>query len=313
MRANTHRPAWGILTLAPILAASPALAINYAVLVGVDYAPADQKWAVDANNVQARLAADPNWAAGNIRLICGTAGTDVTRAGILDAIALYALAAAPGDGFFFYYSGHGSYFRDPAANWEDPGEGPSPPRDWPDESLWIQAGPAGRVGDDDLVAAFEAFRAGVKKLTFLDSCFAGGFWNGESAASPNGGDLGDLENLAGTTLIGAADEQHTAPGSSDISNNFVTYLTTHQFDLDSMGQTQLAEMYNRIRVNQPVLGQNRKGDPNWPDPDTYDPLSFTSPEDHDGGSVFCTNIPEPGLLMLLLVGGLLASRRRSRI
>jgi hypothetical protein len=279
---------------------SLALGVNYAVVVGVDYLRPGQNWAPDANNVAAKLGGQAaNWNAANITVISGAAGVAVTPANIMAAIAARRAQAAAGDGFLFYYSGHGSFFADPGDLEKVPAAGRA--RNVCDESLYIGNGAAGRIGDDDLTTAFSTFAAGVNKLAFLDSCFAGGFWNGT--------DAGDLDRVAGTTLIAAANENSTAPGSSDITNNWNTWMNNNAFNLQAMNAAQLTGMFNAIKPGA-VANPQQKMPPGFNM--SYDPIyeSFPGAPMHGATAEIWTNIPAPGALSLLALSGKLAARRR---
>lgn len=98
-----------------------------------------------------------------------------------------------------------------------------------------------------------------------------------------GGDLGDLATLRNITMIAAADENHTAPGTSAISDNVIRQIGQHGIDLDSMSRSDLARLFTAIRVNAPVGMTNRKGGPNYlgdnvvhapGQPRPYDSLAF---------------------------------------
>ncbi len=281
-----------------MLAAAQTLAVNHAIVVGVDYR-AGQLWAQDARNVANRLGADANWNNANITLIAGNAGMAVTPGAIMNAIAAKAGALRAGDSFLFYYSGHGSFYGDPNDMEVVPQGGRA--RNVCDESIWISAGANGRIGDDQLTTAFAAFPANINKLAFLDSCFSGGFWNGS--------DAGDLDRVAKTTLIAAADENSTAPGSSDITNNWLTWLTNNAFNLQNMGAMNLINMFNAIKpgaVNNPQQknppGFNMEYNPE------YD--SFPNAPMHPGNAEIWTNVPAPGVLTLLGVLSIVTVRRR---
>lgn len=303
-----------VVLSAPVFAGlvipGPAGAANFAVLVGVDYAPANQKWAKDASAVHNALWKSAGWDQSNMSLLLGTPEAPVTPQDILNTLSAVSQRAGPQDGFLFYYSGHGGYVLEP--NHEVPGEGPSPPRDAVDETLWLGAGSA--IKDDDLTLSLKGFLSSVNKLVFLDACFTGGFWNGESKASPNGGDLGDLENVPYTTLIAAADERSTAPGSSGITYRFIADVQAKGLSLDTATLTTLSTMFDRIKgpTGTSTLGI-RKGDPNY-DPGTYDPLAFTSPVDIYNTPVFASNlVPEPDgvdLVALGLIAGVVSRKRR---
>jgi hypothetical protein len=301
-----------VVLSAPVFAGlvipGPADAANFAVLVGVDYGPANQRWANDAVQVYNALSATAGWDAGNMALL--DEAWEVTPQNILNTLSAFSQRAGPQNGFLFYYSGHGGYVLEP--NQEVPGEGPSPPRDAFDETLWFGHGSV--IKDDDLTLSLSGFLSSVNKLVFLDACFAGGFWNGESKASPNGGNLGDLENVANTTLIAAADERSTAPGSSGITYRFIADVQAKGLSLDTATLTTLSTMFDRIKgpTGTPTLGI-RKGDPNY-DPSIYDPLAFTSPEVIYNTPVFASNlVPEPDgvdLVALGLIAGVVSRKRR---
>lgn len=300
-----------VVLSAPVFAGlvipGPAGAANFAVLVGVDYEPANQKWAKDASAVHNALWKSAGWDPGNMALL--DEAWEVTPQNILNTLSVFSQRAGPQDGFLFYYSGHGGYVLE--QNQEVPGEGPIPPRDAVDETLWL--GAASAIKDDDLTLSLKGFLSSVNKLIFLDACFAGGFWNGESKASPNGGDLGDLENVPYTTLIAAADERSTAPGSSGITYRFIADVQAKGLSLDTATLTTLSTMYDRIKgpMGTSTLGI-RKGDPNY-DPGAYDPLKFTWQEDIYNTPVFASNlVPEPDgvdLVALGLIAGVVSRKR----
>lgn len=138
-----------------------------------------------------------------------------------------------------------------------------------------------------------------------------------------GGDLGDLATLRNITMIAAADENHTAPGTSAISDNVIRQIGQHGIDLDSMSRSDLARLFTAIRVNAPVGMTNRKGGPNYlgdnvvhapGQPRPYDPLAFGNEEETIGDyAIFRSNLvaePGTGRLLPLVLG--LALRRRSR-
>jgi hypothetical protein len=281
--------------------AGTAHAVNHAIIVGVDYGRPGQMWGQDAINVSAALGAKANWNAANIITISGNAGNAVTKNAILGAIAAKANALQAGDGFLFYYSGHGSFFGEPGDMEITPQMGQA--RNVCDESLYITAGAGGRIGDDELTTALNAFNANVNKLSFLDSCFSGGFWNGS--------DNGDLDRVAKSTLIAAADENSTAPGSSDITNNWLGWLAinNNNFNLQNMGAMNLIGMFNAIKpgaVNNP----QQKLPPGFRE--SYNPEydSFPGAPFHPGRAEIWTNVPGPGVLGLLGAGLVFARRRR---
>lgn len=267
-----------------------AQATSYGILVGVDYAKENQKWAKDAVDLFNALSPLPNW---NLTLLTGNA---VTPNGILNAINLVTPQVTANDGLLFYYSGHGSYFTDAGDLERLPPAGKA--ADIVDETLWLAQNLA--LGDDTLTAALGVLPGKTNLLVFLDSCFGGGFWNGS--------DRGDLERLPSTTLIAAADETNTAPGTSQISKNFVAYINDKGLDLDAPGgSTNLDAMYGKIKTAGGTQA-NRKGDPAI-SPEQYNPLDFVSPET-TGGSVFYTNeVPEPSSFALVAAGLALAALR----
>lgn len=173
-----------------------------------------------------------------------------------------------------------------------------------DETLFISGGGAGSVGDDALTTAMNAFNANVNKLAFLDSCFSGGFWNGT--------DAGDLDGVVNQSLIAAADENSTAPGSSNITNNWITWMGLNAFNLQAMNAAALTGMFNAVKpgvVNNP----QQKMPPGFPE--TYDPIfeSFPGAPNHPANAEIYTNttIPSPGSLAVLGMGSLvLVTRRR---
>jgi|GEM_PF-2250663 len=283
-----------------------ALGVNHAVIVGVDYGRAGQMWAPDANNVAAALGGQAaNWNAANIIVLSGNGGGVVTAAGILGAIGAKAAAAAAGDGFLFYYSGHGSFFDDVLDRERVMGDliNPGRARNACDETLFVSGGAAGSIGDDALRTAMNAFNANVNKLAFLDSCFSGGFWNGT--------DAGDLDLVVNQSLIAAADENSTAPGSSNITNNWINWMGTNAFNLQAMNAAALTGMFNVIKpgaVNNP----QQKRPPGFPE--QYDPIfdSFPGAPNHPANAEIWTNttIPTPGSIALLSVGAMIVGRRR---
>ena len=106
----------------------------------------------------------------------------------------YTKVVKPGDNLIFFYSGHGSGSEtDPSV----------------DESLAPTL--LARIVDDDLAGWFlDASRrdkwADVNKLFILDSCYSGGFWNGEDA------DLSALDRMA---LLAASSEMGLAASNPD--------------------------------------------------------------------------------------------------
>lgn len=285
---------------------------NYAVIVGVDYVPANQKWAQDAINVRDKLVNNAGFNMANIVLLQGNAGAAVTKANVLGSLGGFSGAAMPGDSITFYYSGHGSYFGDmldpevvPAA-----GMAANPC----DESLFIESNAQpelGRISDDELTAVFGQYNDGVKKVAFLDSCFSGGFWNGS--------DMGDLDLIPLSTLIAAADENSTAPGTSDITNNWLGDIVTNGYNPMNMSAADFQALYNRIAPNA-VNAPNQKSPPGFPVPgpgsqsDPYDPITDirSVTEAHPA---FFTNVPEPSTLVLAAAGAIglvLFARKRTR-
>src|SRR4051812_25823350 len=94
------------------LAASPArAAINWTVVIGVDYTDPGQRWAHDGTNVVFALQATGQYPLDKLVRFGGQADVDVTKAPIFDIIAQIGASAQPGDSFFFYYSGHGGGTR----------------------------------------------------------------------------------------------------------------------------------------------------------------------------------------------------------
>ncbi len=289
------------------LAGHAAGGTNYAILVGVDYAPAGQRWAADATNVRASLVGNAAWNAANITTISAAAGpgaAQVNSARITAAIAAVRPNLQAGDGFLFYYSGHGSYFLDPvAAQRERIAADGGVALDRADETFYFTG--ADSMSDDALTAQIATLPAGVNKLAFLDSCFSGGFWGG--------GDTGDVDRVAGTSMIAASAEDRLAPGSSDITNNWRTWLGGNAFDLSTRNAAQLTAMFNAINPGG-VANPQRKDDYPPGFSSVYDPLtqSFNGPGIEAETAVMFTNIPTPGSLALLGVGGLVGARRRLR-
>jgi MYXO-CTERM domain-containing protein len=287
------------------VAAGHALAgVNYALVVGVDYAPAGQRWAVDATNVTAALAGNAGWNAANITTIAAAAGpgaAQVNSARIAAAIAAIRPNLNAGDGFLFYYSGHGSYFMDGANPEVLAPAGRA--LDRADESLFFTMGD--QMGDDALTASLATLPAGVNKLAFIDSCFSGGFWGGS--------DAGDLDRVAGMSMISASDELRTAPGSSDITNNWRAWLGGNGFDLSTRNAVQLRAMFNAIKPGG-VANPQQKMDYPPGFSAGYDPLidPFPGAPWHPDTAQFFTNVPAPGALALLGIGFAATRRRRPR-
>lgn len=280
----------GVVWLA---AASSLAGIQYNVLVGVDYAAANQKWAADATKVNAAITKADNKAV--INEISGVGGVGVTKNGVLNAIAAAAAAAKAGDSFTFYYSGHGTYFGNPAApDLVNPSLNPCT------EALYINSDNMnplnGMITETELTTAMAAFAPGVMKLSFLDACFAGGFWYGPGL---NVNALtGSLVTVPMETLISAADENSTAPGSSAITNNWITDIGANGFNLTTMTKAQLNAMYGRINPGGVANGGNIKSPPGFPAPGPgdfypYDPETFEPESQYSPGAQFWSNVPEP--------------------
>jgi hypothetical protein len=293
-----------------------ARAGNIAVLVGVDYNPAGQQWAKDAQNINNALLA-PNqqnaWQ-NNVTLVAGAADVNVNQMTVAQALQAAANKAQPGDAFFFYYSGHGSYFNDTTKQEKPPDNLKGSEEQTPNRStLYLtnnqnnsQITGTGAITDWQLAQLLGQFKPGVKKFVFLDSCFAGGFWSGLPDAK-------DLESVPNTTFIAAADENSPASGDSKITENFINYLGMNKFDLSSLSANDLSTIFNMIKPTGMDKAGNIKDGPDpdnnpygFPQPDAYNPLDPPISPDTEIPETpqFFTNVPAPASLPLLALGGL---------
>jgi hypothetical protein len=195
------------------VAFSAPVATKYkAVLAGIDYSAASQKWHQDAVDLRDTMLTWDNWKAGEISLL----GGQPSAADILTSVGSRILKK---DEFFmFYYSGHGDKST-VSAN-----ESVPPAMDAEDDVFDTITDSATRgrdypnaVPDDYLANYLKLLTAEAPKLAVLDSCYAGGFWNGR--------DIGDLERVQNTSLLASVPENTKSPGSSDFTKALIEGAT----------------------------------------------------------------------------------------
>jgi hypothetical protein len=197
----------------------------YALLIGVDY-PAEGRthdWSDDAKKLKSALQAWGNWNESNIIALTGQVEKDDIE------LAIQQIENIPiqgGDGFLFYYSGHGYYGGDYGEApvtiegtlgtlfQEDVSEG--------DEVLLVfredSNNPAtlrtARLSDDELASYFsgEPWET-VDKSFFFDTCLSGGYWGGWNEGfsdRPHGKDLDMLEGNSTRVFAAAAEDEYTS-------------------------------------------------------------------------------------------------------
>ena len=226
------------------------------------------------------------------------ADTSSTPIGAIKAaLDAYTNVLQPGDSLIFFYSGHGGgSTTNPAVN----------------ESLYVtKTAISGEFVDDDLTAWFlDGSRkdkwAGVNKMFILDSCFSGGFWNGENQ------DLNSLPKVAllaatGELQYAQADQDHNGEGffSMALEDGLLKVGNWAKADVNKNGLT--AEEL-RLWLENYVLPVNAVGYVKQDWPDDLVPVEWQVVGAMSGD--FEMVVPEPATLSLLAAGGLLALRRR---
>lgn len=206
-------------------------------------------------------------------------------------------AIRPGDTLIFFYSGHGGGSR------EDLGV---------DESLdvtWLD-----RITDDALSTWFlDSSRrdkwTGVNKLFILDSCYSGGFWNGEDL------DLSELDKVA---LLTAASELGLASVRPEDGQGYFSVALEGGLEKELSGYARADIGKDGLTVEDlidwlkdypayqnGITGYLKDG---WSDELVTVQWGFTASVSPD----FEMIIPEPTTLSLLAVGWFLVFRRRKK-
>ena len=180
-----------------------------AVLAGIDYPEKWERWHTDAQDLRTAMLTWDNWKPGNINLL----GAGATAAQINNALA--GQNVGPNDFFLFFYSGHGSYTQ------VQLDESVPPAIDECDETI---APIGGQKRDDDITDKLRAanFDPAATKLVVLDSCFSGGFWNGQDTIFLP---LGDLERVPQTTLLASVPEDEYSPANSAFARALIAGAT----------------------------------------------------------------------------------------
>jgi uncharacterized repeat protein (TIGR01451 family) len=230
---------------------------NYkAILVGMNYAESWEQWLKDATALRDVMKTWDNWKGGTINVI----GAGASAPGI--AGSLGGAGIGVDDFFLFYYSGHGSYTTD------ENDETVPPALDKCDETLYTSGAPH-QFWDDSARAAFDGFAAGAYKLAVLDSCYSGGFWNGEDTGPlPQG----DLERVSQTTLLASVPEDKISPVSSDFTHALIKGATKDATgfapaDTDKDHDITVEEWFDYAKSQVPsglIFGHRKGSDPNVP-------------------------------------------------
>jgi hypothetical protein len=219
-----------------------------ALLVGMDYGSSNEKWFVNATELQKALLTWDCWKKGTIKVIGPTAtARDITG-------NLSAMIIGPSDTFIFYYSGHGSY-------WEG-SESLPPALNVYDEGLYTTNLPKS-LTDNDLSACLNKtnFSPTANKMVILDCCYSGGFWNGNEVPPK----FGDLEQVRGIALLASTREDKLSPASSDFTKWLVNGMTkpltgTAPADANKDGTVTAQEWFDyvNLRVNKTAIFGYRK-------------------------------------------------------
>ena len=262
----------------------------------------------DANKVYAKFNELIPFADHDILPYDLSSTTSTPSEDIFAALDRYTPILKEGDRFIFFYSGHGGGSRteDDLAVWE---------------SLAIlnsASGDDGRVYDWQLANWFlddpdrAAKWAVVDKLFILDSCHAGGFWDGSAEGDEN------LNALSRVALLAAAGETENTQsanlyprGEGYFSIALEDGLTKvggwAKADLDKNGLTveELRVFLESYELPVDAEGYIKDG---W----SYDLVSaewnITVAQTND----FALTIPEPATITLLALGSLAVLRRRRK-
>lgn len=219
---------------------------------------------------------------------------------ITAALDAYTNRLQPGDNLIFFYSGHGGgSTTDPAA----------------EESLYVtKTAISGQFVDDDLTAWFlDGSRkdkwAGINKMFVLDSCFSGGFWNGENQ------DLNSLQKVAllaaaGELQYAEADPDHNGEGffSRALEDGLSKVGNWAKSDVNKDGLITAEEL--KLWLENYALPVNAVGYIKQDWPDDLVPVEWQVVGSMSGD--FDMVVPEPATLSLLALGGLAVLLRKRR-
>ena len=234
---RTKPPSRLVPCLVVLLAAwvRPSTAANRALVHGIDYDPAKEKWYFEGTQFQIALTSWINdWPFASVtRGIQQPDANDIRN----DFAALPPMQSS--EFFIYFYSGHGSFVpqlpnnetcssltpRHDVDGVVPPlflGSGPALNEDC-DEVLSPYVKPAGPppvrvISDDELLSIFnQPSLAAAPILAIAASCYAGGLYNGHDVAGPPG----DIEAGNRTALIAATSENEAMTGR----NGFLCTLT----------------------------------------------------------------------------------------
>lgn len=212
-----------------------ASAKHYALLHGIDYPPAGEKWYAEAFALGVMLSIWPEWwpiIAGDVRF--GALGPAATRNSAHGDFMALPAGMGAGDFFLYYFTGHGSFTL-----WNPPGPVPEtrPPalnQDCEEHIVFNLPAPRG-MRDDEVFSLIDAqIPAGVPQFHIFNSCYAGGMINGMDPAGNAGDPIlpfppppvvpGDLEGVAGADFLAAVSENETAPAGPAFNNALIDAL-----------------------------------------------------------------------------------------
>jgi len=289
---------------------------TFGLIIGVDdqeYATRRRRGDLDAGFVYFLLSMRPGWASASYGnptapLIFEKYDTNGEFAKQQIEEALDEMRVRSGDTIAFYFAGHGGHmYGEPNDVDERPING-----NVQDESAMVTQ--EWELSDDYLTGLFNTSKwNGVKKVFMLDSCFSGGFENGQDSRS-----FGDLDQLDDYCLLAAATEEGFT-FYNDISGQ--GYWTTMVlapwilagFETFSSFDIWMNEMRDELEstlggMMLPISSET------YPEPGSlmefsYDPYASASPDFMRDEPLF---VPEPATLLLLAVGGLTLLRRDPR-
>ncbi len=197
---------------------------KYALVVGSNYKGSEITPLAlcerDAEAMKQSIVKTGNFEASNVRVLLGNQVTrEKVRAAIIDWLAA---KVQEGDQVFFYFAGHGQFFRDPAA------------KNGMRNFIIMYQRP--HISDDELSEWFGKVKT-KKAVIILDCCFSGGIAKKGAATRgagnvpiPNGQDYAVLEDLEGVffqnkVVISSADDNETAIEiGAPINHGIFTYF-----------------------------------------------------------------------------------------
>jgi Caspase domain len=232
-------------------------------------------------------------------------GGNVTAGQISSQLATIKGQMTPGvDTLVVYLNGHGISDVLPSSGFGN-------------DSVYLGSNPSDRLYDKQLYSLLSNFdpTGAYRKITFVDACHAGGFWNKDILETGTG----DLDILPNTAFFGSASEwAYMYYGTNGLGFYSQALLEAMATGLENFSSLQALNTFLTTRTKQigsgyPVFYQGEFGDPIPGDPALLGSTFGNTPGFNLVGSVVPPPVPEPSIAATLLSGFVLllvTSRRR---